>query len=300
MEKAMRIGFIGAGRVGGALGQHLFQKGYEITGYYSRTPVSARNASELVGGRHFESLMEVVQSSDFIFLTVSDDSISQVVDTLDELKCRFENKIIAHTSGVHASDVFLPLVEKGASAYAIHPLQAFATVEQALKLIEKTVFSIEGSGLIRTEKGSQASSDIAKRLLSFMDDLGDRYFVIMGEEKAIYHAAAVISSNYLVATLDFALSQFERIGCDKAFAMKALFPLIQGTIDNIERLGTLDALTGPIARGDVHTVDMHLSKLSGQDAELYKALGLKTLDIASEKGLSKEKRDRLFNRLKED
>jgi predicted short-subunit dehydrogenase-like oxidoreductase (DUF2520 family) len=300
MEKNMKIGFIGAGRVGCSLGQDLHRKNFNVIGYYSKTFEHASEAADAVGGVAFESAEALVKACDFVFLTVNDDAIETVVTLLQALPMHFEDKIIAHTSGVHESGLIAPLYEKGASGYAIHPLQAFASVEQALKLVGQTVFSVEGTGLTRSGGHPVTATPAAQSVINLMNGAGYEHFVMLAEDKAIYHAAAVISSNYLVATLDFALSQFEKIGCDQRFAMKALFPLIQGTIDNIDRLGTVDALTGPIARGDVHTVEKHLAKLSGEDAVLYRALGRRTLALADAKGLSGTLRDQLFNRLKED
>ena len=300
MEKIMKIGFIGAGRVGGTLGRDLYQKGFDVVGYFSRTTENAEIAAKQICGIAFSNLAELIKACDFIFITVKDDAILEVAQLLATTVERFDHKFIAHTSGAHPSDLLGALADRGAAIYAIHPLQSFANVEQGLELIGNTVFSIEGSGFVSHGETIVAEDKCSKEVLRFMEEAHYRNFVMLAEHKAIYHAAAVISSNYLVATLDFALSQFERIGVDKRFAMKALFPLIQGTIDNIERLGTVEALTGPIARGDVKTVEKHLSKLSGEDAALYKALGRRALDIATEKGLAKAQRDQLFNRLKED
>jgi predicted short-subunit dehydrogenase-like oxidoreductase (DUF2520 family) len=299
MEKNMKIGFIGAGRVGCSLGQDLHRKHFNVMGYYSKTFDHAVAAAAAVDGVAFESAEALVKACDFVFLTVND-AIKGVVSLLHTLPMRFDDKIIAHTSGVHESGLIAPLLEKGISGYAIHPLQAFASVEQALKLVGQTVFSVEGTGLTHENGQPIASTPSAQKVIDLMNRAAYEHFVMLAEDKALYHAAAVISSNYLVATLDFALSQFEKIGCDQRFAMKALFPLIQGTIDNIDRLGTVDALTGPIARGDVHTVDKHLAKLSGEDAVLYKALGRRTLALADAKGLSRTLSDQLLNRLKED
>ncbi|MBS7526948.1 DUF2520 domain-containing protein [Fusibacter paucivorans] len=296
----MKIGFIGAGRVGRSLGQDLHRKHFNVIGYYSKTLDHAEEAVAVVGGVAFKSAEALVKACDFVFLTVNDDAIQSVVNLLLTISMRFDDKIIAHTSGVHASELIAPLFEKGASGYAIHPLQAFASVEQALKLLGQTVFSVEGTGLTHTDGQPIASTPSAQKVIDLMNRADYEHFVMLAEDKALYHAAAVISSNYLVATLDFALSQFEKIGCDQRFAMKALFPLIQGTIDNIDRLGTVDALTGPIARGDVHTVEKHLAKLSGEDVVLYKALGRRTLALADAKGLSRTLSDQLLNRLKED
>jgi len=297
----MKVGFVGAGKVGRALGRDFYQKGMTISGYFSLDLSHAQFAATETASKAYTKINALMRESDIIFLTVNDDAIQPVVRTLMTVsEACFNEKIIAHTSGVHASDILKPLDKLGAALYAVHPLQAFASVAQALTLLGGTVFSVEGTGLSSTNGEPTALNEAGERMLNFMAKTAYDFFVMKSEDKARYHAAAVISSNYLVATIDFALSQFEKIGCSKAFAMKALFPLIQGTIDNIDRFGTVDALTGPIARGDVHTIEKHLDCLNTEEQSLYRALGRKTLDIAIVKGLSETAKDQLFNLLKED
>lgn len=297
----MKIGFVGAGKVGSALGRDFYQKGIAVSGYFSLDFSHSQAAASLTASQAFSSIAELIHASDIVFLTVNDDAIQTVVKMLmKEPKTCFEKKIIAHTSGVHASNVLQPLDELGAALYAVHPLQAFASVEQALSLLGGTVFSVEGTGLSSIDGEPTALNAAGEGMLNFMAKTSYDFFVIKAEDKARYHAAAVISSNYLVATLDFALSQFEKIGCSKAFAMKALSPLIQGTIDNIDRYGTVEALTGPIARGDVNTIKKHLACLDSEEVSLYRALGRKTLALALAKGLPETTEDQLLNLLKED
>jgi len=297
----MKIGFIGAGKVGSALGRDFHQKGMTLSGYFSLNFSHAEFAAAETRSKAYTQIADVIDESDMIFLTVNDDAIQTVVKTLSTTsEICFNEKIIAHTSGVHASNQLEPLDKLGAAIYAVHPLQAFASVEQALTLLSSTVFSVEGTGISSINGEPTALNGAGERMLAFMGETAYDFFVMASGDKARYHAAAVISSNYLVATLDFALSQFEKIGCSKAFAMKALFPLIQGTIENIDRFGTVEALTGPIARGDVHTIEKHLDCLNAEEQNLYRALGRKTLEIAIAKGLSEGSKDQLFNLLKED
>ena len=95
------------------------------------------------------------------------------------------------------------------------------------------------------------------------------------------------ASNYLVALEDLAVQLLVDAGFDEASALTALQPLISGTADNIRTLGTARALTGPIVRGDVATVRSHveaLRELPGDELQLYRALGRRTLEVALRRG----------------
>ena len=116
------------------------------------------------------------------------------------------------------------------------------------------------------------------------------------EKKRLYHAAAVAASNYLVTLVHLALELNKAAGLPGDTPFDALHPLIKGTLSNINAKGIPDALTGPIARGDVETVSVHLEAIE-KDApallSLYKCLGLYTVDLARAKGLSKDVADKL-------
>jgi predicted short-subunit dehydrogenase-like oxidoreductase (DUF2520 family) len=113
--------------------------------------------------------------------------------------------------------------------------------------------------------------------------LGGTSVLVGDKDKALYHAAAVIASNYLVAVEDMAVQVLVEAGFDQESALGALQPLISGTVNNVREHGTTNALTGPIVRGDVETVRAHveaLRPLPGGELELYCALGRHTLQIA--------------------
>jgi len=134
-------------------------------------------------------------------------------------------------------------------------------------------------------------------------NIGGMAHTISSENKALYHCASAIACNYLNALLDVALAVAEKSGLDRKTAWEALVPLVDATINNIDKLGTVDALTGPIARGDVQTVSQHLAGLSALGPEIndiYKALGKWTIRLAHEKGsLTPETEGKLSKLFKE-
>lgn len=115
--------------------------------------------------------------------------------------------------------------------------------------------------------------------------LGAMSFTIPTQAKTLYHAAAVVASNYLVTVEHFAVELLKQTGLSDTRAYAILAPLIHGTLTNISRRGTQAALTGPIARGDADIVAAHMAALKDkrpEDLELYRILGQYTLKLAEQ------------------
>jgi predicted short-subunit dehydrogenase-like oxidoreductase (DUF2520 family) len=282
----MMIGIIGAGAVGKSLGMYLNGMDQSVSGYYSKTMAHTINAAEKINAKAYDSLNDLILDNDLMIIAVNDDAIEVVVRDMLNASESFSHKHILHTSGVHTSEVLAPLRSKGAKILSVHPLQSFADPDEAQKSIPSTYFSIEG--------------DLDETMMNWLTDHKIKYFEIDKENKVKYHLAAVAVSNYLVATLDFGTKQFESLGYTKDFALKALWPLVEGTINNVRQFGTVKSMTGPIVRGDLKTIDNHLSVLSGLERELYSKLGEYTVEIALEKGLDKEIAKGISTRLKEE
>ncbi|WP_202709217.1 DUF2520 domain-containing protein [Sporosalibacterium faouarense] len=287
----MKIGFIGAGKVGTAFGIYLNNQGFAIHGYHSRTIESAQRAADLTDSIAENTIDKLVKNSDIIFITTNDDEIASICNFLVEENLLSKGQILVHMSGASSSKIFHRAKEKGCSVYSLHPLQSFADIEKAVKDLKNTVFSLEGD---------EDKIDILENMLKSM---GNSYFKIESDEKPIYHAAACVVSNYLVSLMDYGLSLFESIGINKTDGFKALHPLIEGSIKNIYELGTEQALTGPIVRGDTETILKHLKAIQNKKADslkLYQTLGLETLNLAKRAKLRDENKEKeLENILKE-
>ncbi len=281
----LRLGFIGAGKVGTTMGIYLKDKGFNIWGYYSRNYQSAQNAAALTNSIASTELEDLVVDSEILFITTNDDQISNVCNRLVDEDLINEEKIVIHMSGAASSRILEKLKSKNCYIYSLHPLQAFADIEKGVKDLRDTVFSLEGD-----EERIEVIENILKTS-------GNEYFIIEAEQKALYHASACVVSNYLVSLMDYGLSIFEAIGIDKDKGYKALNPLIQGSIENILNLGTSKALTGPIARGDVNTIKKHIQAMKNVNPKwlhMYKTLGFATTELAErEKLKDKEKVDEL-------
>ena len=104
--------------------------------------------------------------------------------------------------------------------------------------------------------------------------------IIRGNQRAAYHAAAVLSSNAITTLLDTGERILKNAGFEKALAGKMLLPLTRGALENVALLGAEQALTGPVVRGDAETVKSHLIALTRQDRELYRSLMQAALELA--------------------
>jgi predicted short-subunit dehydrogenase-like oxidoreductase (DUF2520 family) len=110
--------------------------------------------------------------------------------------------------------------------------------------------------------------------------VGMRPVRIASEAKARYHAGAVFASNYVVAVAEMARQVLLDAGLPPESAWQGLQGLLRGTFESLEAGPPADALTGPMSRGDAATVRRHLSLLTGEQAELYRALGRVALRLA--------------------
>lgn len=283
-----RIGIIGAGVVGTAIGVVLSEKGYEITGVQDINSESTQQLVERIGCTAYSSPHEVSRSADILFITTSDSSIENVVDTLANDGAFFAGQIVVHMSGAQSSEILDKAKEFGAKILSVHPLQSFAGTDLAIKNLPGSIFSIEGD------------RDAYDAAVCIVETLRGEYFFIDRKAKPLYHAGACVVSNYLVTIIDFGTKLLESTGIPPGMALKALLPLIAGTVNNVENIGIPKALTGPIARGDLSTILKHLDCLEEMAPELmklYSWLGFYTAKIAVDKGTINEENMEEFQRV---
>lgn len=268
----MPVSIAGAGRVGQALGRALTMAGQPISLVASRTPERAQRAASFIGGGVRPVLYEDLTGQ--VLVCVSDDSLEEVAGRLAG-----DVRVALHTSGVRGPEVLAPLVARGVACGTMHPLQTFATPETGVQRLPGTTFAIAGD---------EVAAEWARRLVSLLDG---KTIAIAPGRHALYHAAAVMASNYLVALLGAAETLMVVAGVPRQDALAALAPLVRAAVDNALALGPAAALTGPVQRGDAHTVASHLAALHSAPLEvlnLYRAAALQTLVLARERGLAEE------------
>ncbi len=275
MKNPVDIAIIGAGRVGTALGALAGKAGWHVKAVADIRPQSARNAARIIGKTAVMSDTEAAGAAGIVLLTVPDDAIAPLCKQLAEAKAfrSGSGAVVAHCSGALTSEALAPARQCGCAVASMHPMQTFPTVEAAVEKLPGAYFFIEGD------------DDAAAAMEKLARDIGGRPARIARESKALYHAAAVMACNYLVALLDAALATAEKAGIPRADALAAFEPLIRATVDNVLADGPEKALTGPIARGDIETIRRHLQAIDELEMKrLYRAAGQWTAGLARRKG----------------
>ena len=267
-----RIGFIGAGTVGRALAITLANEGYHVAAAASRTRASAEAlAAPVPGCAVLGTAQAVANAADLVFITTPDDAIAGVAAAV---QWHFGQGVV-HCSGAASTDIIAPAAQDGAQVGAFHPLQSFASVSRAIENIPGSTFAIE------------AEPPLRDKLVAMATALRGSPVLLGPGDKVLYHAAAVIVSNYTVALMKMATDLWRQFGVPPAEATAAMLPLLRGTVNNIANIGLPNCLTGPIARGDAGTVERHLAALERRAPQLlaaYRDLGLQAVEVALEKG----------------
>jgi predicted short-subunit dehydrogenase-like oxidoreductase (DUF2520 family) len=270
MEKP-RVSIIGLGQVGMALLNAFSKCSVEVVSAFNRSEIDPSVKEKFPNsffGKGFPGQKDPI--GDLIIVAVSDDAITEVAEKLSDLLTFDEHKNVIHCSGTHSSEILKPLKEKGGKTASFHPIKA---ITRNTVSFEDIWFDMEGD------------EELLKTLEQLAEKLGASSFRVEPEAKPFLHASAVVASNYLVVLADL-VSKISALGnIPEHTAIKALAPLMKNTLSNITELGVADALTGPIARGDVQTIEKHLQSLDSDPKlqALYKTLGREAVQIAERK-----------------
>lgn len=279
-----KISFIGAGRLGQALAGIFHRKGIIISSIIDKDGIKARQCLKNCEARISSDASNNIESeTTILFLTVPDDEIEHVCSNLIQSDVLRPGMVIAHTSGLLSSDVLTPLRRDGLHICSFHPCFSFP---------EK--FSGDINGIYIALEGD---SEGCRRLEALVMKIGGKPFFLSREDKPLYHAGCTMASNYLVSLMGLVRDVLGEISPDEE--IRRVLPLVRGTLKNIEQSGVEAALTGPILRGDIHTVESHLKALKGKNPHIlstYIALGRATLRMAEKLGLKPE-RARAFENL---
>lgn len=269
-----KFAVIGTGMVGTAIGFLLKKAGYKVISVCDKSPTALKRAASYTGGKPFLNPQDAIQEADCILITTPDDLIASACGDV-ALSPSLKGKFVFHMSGAGGLDLLETARKAGASVASIHPLQSFSSIDQAIKNIPGSYF-----GVTADKKALKPAKNIVRNLRGIP-------IVISPDQKPLYHAAACFASNYLVSLMNVVESIYQSIGISEKDAKKAYLPLVYGSLKNIEKSGSVSALTGPIARGDSGTIKKHLSafdKNLRQYSSLYSSLGLMTVKVARKKG----------------
>ncbi len=266
------IGIAGTGRVARALGRLLRESGAPLVCIAGRSAARSRDAADFIGppvtAVEFRELPRVARR---ILICVPDAAIDLVAASLEMM-----GGIAMHTSGSRGPEALDALRRRSVACGAIHPLQTFPEGAGSSAL----------HGISFAATGDDAALEWAAEIAAAGRG---KLLRIPAGARPLYHAAAVMASNYLAALLSAAQELMCAAGVGREAALQALAPLARASLDNSLRLGPVEALTGPIERGDAATVAAHwkaLAPVPGAVRELYRAAGLQTLAMARVRGLT--------------
>jgi len=267
---------LGCGKVGVTLAWHLVNIGFVPAGFASRRSASAHAAAETAGGgRVCREAGEATADADVVFITTPDDAIQSVAEGLAGQKKVKRGAVVLHCSGVLPSTILADLRRCGAHIGSLHPLQSFAA---------PTFPANPFQGIVMAGEGDDAALALGREIAAGFQAV---FLPIETAHKTLYHAAAVVASNYLVTLMAAATRMLEGCGIASGDTLKVLLPLVRGTLNNIENRGVAAALTGPIARGDLDTVETHCRKIGEALPDMlpfYQLLGQYTLPLAKAGG----------------
>ncbi len=267
----MKIGIIGAGKVGCSLGRYFVEQGLGVSGYSSKTKESVETAATFTNTRAYDSLYQLVSENNLIFITTPDDCISEVWAQIVQYDYNEKNKIICHFSGSLSSDVFLNREKRGFYACSFHPMYAFSDKFTSYKQLNQVMFTAEGD------------KEALAELCPLLERLGNPVFVIKGKKKERYHAAASLISNMMIGLYQMGIDMLVDCGFSETEARSLVKPLVEGNIQHLLGTSPEQALTGPIERGDVETIKKHLAQLTDREHQVYIGLGRTLTEVAERK-----------------
>jgi predicted short-subunit dehydrogenase-like oxidoreductase (DUF2520 family) len=269
----MDVAVIGAGRVGTAFGVRLRRAGHRIVAVAGRSETAARVRSHLPAVPVL-SPADAARRAEVALIATPDDAIVSTCEAIVAEGGVTTGSVVAHVSGATSLDALRAAEELGATVLSVHPLQTLPDVETAIERLVGCPIAVTA----RTPAGAALGERLAL-------DVGGRPFALEDGAKALYHAAAVFASNYLVAVT--ALARDAGVAAALEDPVGLLGPLQATTLENLAAMGPERALTGPVVRGDAGTVARHLEALTAAVPAAvgpYVALARSAIDVAERSG----------------
>ncbi len=269
------VGVIGAGKVGAVLGAALRAAEHQIVGVHAVSDASLERAEMLLPGVPVLQIPEILRRAELVILAVPDDALADLVSGLAVAGHWQAGQLVLHTAGRFGTEVLAPATAAGAIGLAVHPAMTFTGMSMDLERLADCVFGVSASNMVLP---------IAQALVV---EMGGEPVVIAEEDRVKYHAALSHASNHLVTVAGQSAGILAGIGVEQPGRM--LSALMRASLENALASGE-GALTGPVARGDVHTIAAHRAALSDpsitQDTrEGYLAMSRATALRAHARGL---------------
>jgi len=256
------VALLGAGGLARALAPALLDCGASVV-IAARRPAAARALAKRVRARASADAASALEGATLAILCVPDDALAELARSLARTSPG-RGRAVLHASGLRDERVLAPLARAGWKTGCLHPLLPLPRAA-AGRRFEGVWFATAGP----------AASELVRAL-------GGRELALRPGTKADYHLAATLVSNGSLALFELARAHFERAARDRRSAREAFGALLAATAANLGQSSPREALTGPIARGDLESVRGHLARAgSARERELYRALGRVLLELAA-------------------
>lgn len=279
--RSLRIGFIGAGRLGSALAWSLGDRGLTVAAVASLLEADARRLAARIPACAVASMQEVVDTTDLVFVTTPDEAIGSTA-----AQVRWRPGVSAvHCSGVTEVAELVNAARAGAMTGGFHPMQTFGDPMAAVRSLPGCTITIEAEEPLLTTLNA-----LAERLQCRVNRLPPGM-------RGRYHAAAGYTSQFINALFSEATKIWKSWGATEEEAVRALLPLAKGTLSSIESAGIANGMPGPVSRGDVGSIEKHVAALSTMPPdvmEFYRVVCDRTIEIGMRRGaVGEEKAARL-------
>jgi predicted short-subunit dehydrogenase-like oxidoreductase (DUF2520 family) len=276
MQRSVSI--IGLGNWGSSLAHALNAAGVRLQEVILTSGRLVAGTSAWARALPLTTLDRAQLKADVLWICVPDAAIARVTSRLVKRvgKAGLKGQIIVHSSGALSAQVLRAAARVGASVASVHPVMSFAT--RVPVSLQGVPFGVEGE-------------PAARRILNaIVRRVGGRPFAVTAGSKALYHTVGVLSSPLLVSHLTSAHDAAVLSGFTPQQARRLIEPIVRATVDNFFLRGPGKSFSGPIARGDVQTIDLHLQALKPHPmlAGVYRSLALyalKTLPASGQKKL---------------
>jgi predicted short-subunit dehydrogenase-like oxidoreductase (DUF2520 family) len=272
-----RLGFIGAGRLARCVARRFARAGYAVSAVASRAPASAQALAGQIAAESgsacaaFDTPQAVVDAADLIFLTVPDDALGALAAQLRFDPARAAGQAVVHCSGASSVALLDPARDQGAATGGFHPLYLFGGGDADLTRIDGCSVTIEADGALETH------------LVALAGALGCHPLSIPAGGRMLYHAAAHYAASFALCSLSECVELWRTLGFAEDDALRALLPMLAGTIETARDKGLANALAGPVSRGDAGIVEQQLALLDargGDHATLYALLTRRAIALA--------------------
>jgi predicted short-subunit dehydrogenase-like oxidoreductase (DUF2520 family) len=271
------VSIIGPGNWGSSLAHALVANGVPLL----EVVVNAARGRSAGYGKRARALPLITLDrarldADILWLCVPDAAIAQVTRRLVQQVAargsKLEGQIVVHSSGALSGQVLERAARDGASVASVHPLMSFPT---------RTPVSLQGVPF-----GVEADAASRRILNAIVRRIGGRPFAVQGSSKVLYHVVGMLSSPLLVSHLVAAQQVAELAGFSTRQAQRLIEPIALATLENVFLQGSGKSFSGPIARGDVETIRLHLRALKPHPmlAGVYRSLALLALDVLPSPG----------------